>query len=98
MGGISHIYNDVKLDDDMFEVLMITAKTKVELIALATRILAGEVKNMPGLEYYKTNNLVVRFKDVPNSWVLDGEEYKHDTKEFKFSINKDMYMLVPKKI
>ena len=85
MGGISHIYNDVKLDD-MFEVLMITAKTKVELIALATRILAGEVKNMPGLEYYKTNNLVVRFKDVPNSWVLDGEEYKHDTKEFKFSI------------
>lgn len=97
MGGISHIYNDVKLDDDMFEVLMITSKTKVELIALATRILAGEVKNMPGLEYYKTNNLVVRFKDVPNSWVLDGEEYKHDTKEFKFSINKDMYMLVPKK-
>lgn len=97
MGGISHIYNDVKLDDYMFEVLMITAKTKVELIALATRILAGEVKNMPGLEYYKTNNLVVRFKDVPNSWVLDGEEYKHDTKEFKFSINKDMYMLVPKK-
>ena len=97
MGGISHIYNDVKLDDDMFEVLMITAKTKVELIALATKILAGEVKNMPGLEYYKTNNLVVRFKDVPNSWVLDGEEYKHDTKEFKFSINKDMYMLVPKK-
>lgn len=97
MGGISHIYNDVKLDDDMFEVLMITAKTKVELIALATRILAGEVKNMPGLEYYKTNNLVVRFKDVPNSWVLDGEEYKHDTKEFKFSINKVMYMLVPKK-
>lgn len=97
MGGISHIYNDVKLDDDMFEVLMITAKTKVELIALATRILAGEVKNMPGLEYYKTNNLVVRFKDVPNSWVLDGEEYKHNTKEFKFSINKDMYMLVPKK-
>lgn len=97
MGGISHIYNDVKLDDDMFEVLMITAKTKVELIALATRILAGEVKNMPGLEYYKTNNLVVRFKDVPNSWVLDGEEYKHDTKKFKFSINKDMYMLVPKK-
>lgn len=97
MGGISHIYNDVKLDDDMFEVLMITAKTKVELIALATRILAGEVKNMPGLEYYKTNNLVVRFKDVPNSWVLDGEEYKHNTKEFRFSINKDMYMLVPKK-
>lgn len=97
MGGISHIYDDVKLDDDMFEVLMITAKTKVELIALATRILAGEVKNMPGLEYYKTNNLVVRFKDVPNSWVLDGEEYKHNTKEFRFSINKDMYMLVPKK-
>ena len=98
MGGISHIYNDVKLDDDMFEVLMITAKTKVELIALATRILAGEVKNMPGLEYYKTNNLVVRFKDVPNSWVLDGEEYKHDTKEFKFSINKPINLEIKGKL
>ena len=97
MGGISHIYNDIKLDDDMFEVLMISAKTKVELIALATKILAGEVKSMPGLEYYKTNNFKIKFKEHPGSWVLDGEEYKHDTNEFIFTINKEMYMLVPKK-
>ena len=97
MGGISNIYNDIKLDDDMFEVLMISAKTKVELIALATKILAGEVKSMPGLEYYKTNNFKIKFKENPGSWVLDGEEYKHDTNEFVFTINKEMYMLVPKK-
>lgn len=97
MGGIGHIYSDVKLDDDMFEVLLITAKTKVELISLGTKILAGEVKNMPGLEYYKTNNLKIKFKSNPGSWVLDGEEYKHETKEFSFSINKEMFMLIPRK-
>lgn len=97
MGGIGHIYSDVKLDDDMFEVLLITAKTKAQLISLGTKILAGEVKNMPGLEYYKTNNFKIKFKSNPGSWVLDGEEYKHETKEFSFSINKEMFMLVPRK-
>ena len=34
---------------------------------------------------------------MPPSWVIDGEEFKHETCEFNFSINKDINMLVPTK-
>ena len=97
LGGFSNIYSDVKLDDDMFEVVLCTAKTKAELILIGTKILAGEIKNMPGLEYYKTNNFKIKFDKVPPSWVIDGEEYEHNVKEFEFTINKDIKMLLPKK-
>ena len=52
---------------------------------------------LENLDNYKTNNFKIKFKENPGSWVLDGEEYKHDTNEFVFTINKEMYMLVPKK-
>ncbi len=97
MGGISNIYSDVKLDDNMFEVMLCTAKNKAELLVIGSKILAGEVRNMPGLEYYRTNNFKVEFKEVPPSWVIDGEEFKHNTKVFEFGINKEVNMLLPKK-
>ncbi len=97
MGGIDHIYNDVKLDDDEFEVVLCTAKSKAELLLIGSKILAGEIKNMPGLEYYRTNKFKIKFDKVPPSWVIDGEEYSHEEKEFVFSINKDINMMLPKK-
>lgn len=97
MGGFNNIYSDVKLDDNMFEVVLCTAKTKPELLLIGSKILAGEIRNMPGLEYYRTNNFKVKFDSIPPSWVIDGEEFKHDTCEFEFGINKEMNMLLPRK-
>ncbi len=97
LGGFDNIYEDVKLDDNMFEVVMCTAKTKPELVFIAGKILTGQIKNMPGIEYYKTNDFKIIFDEVPPSWVIDGEEYNHNKKTFHFKINKKMHMLVPKK-
>ena len=87
----------LKLDDDKFEVILISAKTKPELVRIASMILTSKVKNMPGVEYYKTNNFRVTFDKIPPSWVIDGEEYEHNTKTFEFNINKEISMLLPKK-
>lgn len=97
MGGFDHLYGDVKLDDNMFEVVLCSAKNKADILRIGSKVLISEIKNMPGVEYYQTDNFKVKFEDVPPSWVIDGEEYKHDEKEFDFSINKDMHMLVPTK-
>lgn len=97
MGGMGNFYSDVKLDDDMFEVVMVSVKNKAELLLVGSKILAGKIKNMPGVEYYKTNNFKITFEHTPKSWVLDGEEYKHKSKTFEFTINKEVNMLVPKK-
>lgn len=97
MGGFNNIYSDVKLDDDMFEVVLCTAKTKAELLVIGSKILTSEIKNMSGLEYYRTNNFKVKFSEIPPSWVIDGEEFTHETNEFEFKISKEVNMLLPKK-
>ncbi len=97
MGGFNNLYSDVKLDDNMFEVVLCSAKNKTDLIKIGSKVLISEIKNMPGVEYYKTNDFKVIFDEVPPSWVIDGEEYMHNAKEFNFTINKEMYMLVPTK-
>ena len=97
MGGFNNLYSDVKLDDDMFEVVLCSAKNKADLIKIGSKVLISEIKNMPGVEYYKTNNFKVVFDKMPPSWVIDGEEYEHKEKAFEFTISKEMYMLVPTK-
>lgn len=97
MGGFTNIYKDIKLDDNMFEVVLCTAKKKTDLIRIGSKVLTSKIKNMKGVEYFKTNNFKVTFKNTPPSWVIDGEEYLHNTKTFNFSVNKEMYMLVPSK-
>ena len=97
MGGFNNLYSDVKLDDGMFEVALAKVKTKAELLALGSKILTGSIDKIKDIEYYKTNYFKVIFDEVPPSWVFDGEEYKHNEKEFIFTINKEINMLVPKK-
>lgn len=97
MGGVNNIYNDVKLDDNMFEVALCNVKTKAELLLIGSKILTNEIKDIKEIEYYKTDKFKITFDEVPPSWVMDGEEYKHNEKQFIFTINKEMNMLVPNK-
>ena len=37
---------------------------------------AVDIKDIPGITYYKTNDLEIEFLDPPKtSWCIDGEEY-----------------------
>ena len=39
----------------------------------------------------------VIYDELNDSWCLDGEEMKHNTKTFKFGISKEINVLMPKK-
>lgn len=98
VAGINNIYPDVKLDDNKFEVLLCDIKSKFELIRKISMLKRMDIRNIPGIEYYETNNIKIEFDKVPNdSWCLDGEEMKHNTKIFKFGISKEINVLMPKK-
>lgn len=98
VAGINNIYPDVKLDDNKFEVLLCDIKSKFELIRKISMLKRMDIRNIPGIEYYETNNIKIEFDKVPNdSWCLDGEEMKHNTKTFKFGISKEINVLMPKK-
>lgn len=97
IAGLDAIYDDVKLDDNKFEVLLCQVKSKTELIKTLYLLKTKDISEIPNCEYYKTDNLEIIFDDIPNSWCLDGEELKHKKFKFKFDISKEMNMLIPRK-
>ncbi len=98
VAGVNNIYPDVKLDDNRFEVLLCNIKSKVSLIKNLYYFKTKDASKIPDCEYFKTDNLEIVFDKLPeDSWCLDGEELKHKKKKFKFSISKEMFILVPNK-
>jgi diacylglycerol kinase family enzyme len=99
VGGmnIKDIYDDVKLDDNMFEVLMCDIKSKWDIIKAVSYLKRRELNNIPGFTYFKTDHIKLEFDDIPPSWCIDGDELTHEEKVFEISINKDNYMMLPSK-
>ena len=96
VAGVNDIYYDVKLDDNMFEVAMAKVKTKKEMIRMLTLVLNLDIKDIPGITYYQTNNFEIEFlNDIKTSWCVDGEEYKEKNNKFTFSVNQNMKMKIP---
>lgn len=97
VAGVNDIYPDVKLDDNKFEVLLCDIKSKMSLLKSLSMLKKKDIRTIPNLQYYKTDNIKIIFDSVPNeSWCLDGEEMKHNQRSFKFYISKEINVLVPK--
>lgn len=97
IAGQPDVYYDVKLDDKMFEVALADVKSKREMLKLFALINTLDVKEIPGITYYQTNNIEIEFLNpLKNSWCIDGEEYIEKNNKFVFSVSQDMKMQVPK--
>lgn len=97
VAGINDIYYDIKLDDKMFEVAFANLKTKKDMLKMFFLINNKDVKYIPGITYYQTNNLEIEFLNQPKtSWCIDGEEYKNSKNKFTFKIERNTKMLMPK--
>ena len=97
IAGQPDVYYDVKLDDNMFEVALANAKDLKEMIKILVMATNIDVKDIPNITYYQTNNFELEFlSPMETSWCLDGEEYKTDETKFKFTVEQSMKMLVPK--
>lgn len=97
VAGMNDIYYDVKLDDNMFEVAFANVKTKKEMLKMLVLISTLDVKDIPGIKYFQTDNIEIEFIDSPKtSWCIDGEEYKSPNKKFKFRVEKGTKMLMPR--
>ena len=97
VAGVNDIYYDIKLDDNKFEVAMAYAANKKDLIKIAAQVFARDIKDIPGITYYKTDNFEIEFLDPPKtSWCIDGEEYKNPSLKYVFKVDKCMKMMTPK--
>ena len=97
VAGQPDVYYDVKLDDKKFEVCLANAKTLKEMVKMLVLATNVDVKEIPNVTYYQTDNFEIEFLgEFNNSWCMDGEEYKSNSNKFKFSLEQNMKMLVPK--
>ena len=90
IAGQPDVYYDVKLDDNMFEVALANVRNKKEMLRLLVLVSTMDVKDIPDITYYQTDNFEIEFMDKPKtSWCIDGEEYKINTNKFIFRVEKD---------
>lgn len=98
IAGINNFYKDVKLDDNQFEVLLCNFARKIDIIRSLYFLTLYDVEKVPGIHFYKTNNIKIKFADKPKkNWCIDGEMFKDDGLNFNISIDKDIQMMIPKK-
>lgn len=98
IAGMDDIYYDIKLNDNKFEVALAKVENKTEMLKLLVMTQTRDIKDIPGVNYYQTDNLEIEFIDPPkSSWCIDGEEFKSSKVNFKFEVDRSTTMLMPRK-
>ena len=98
IAGINNFYKDVKLDDNRFEVLLCNFAKKKDIIRSLYFLTMYDVEKVPGIHFYKTDNIKMKFHEKPKkNWCIDGEMLEDDGKTFNISIDRNIKMMIPKK-
>lgn len=93
-----NFFQDVKLDDNQFEVLLSNFKTRTDLAKGLYYFKTSDINRAPGFSYFKTSHLKIKLDEAPRkSWCLDGEEYTWNSREFDITIDRNVHMLLPNK-
>ena len=97
MGGIN-LFDDVKMDDNRFEVLMTNITSKKDILKSLVFLRTSDITKVPGFYFYKTDNLKIKLKEKPRkNWCIDGEKLPSKDLKYEISIIRDVKMLLPKK-
>ena len=98
IAGINNFYKDVKLDDNQFEVLLCNFDKKKDIIRSLYFLTLYDVEKVPGIHFYKTNNLKMKFAEPPKkTWCIDGEMLEENVTNYEISIDRNIKMMIPKK-
>jgi len=98
IAGINNFYENIKLDDNKFEVLFCEIDNKKDILRSLYQLKDGDISTCEGFKFYKTNNLSMKFKDkLFKNWSVDGEELKDNTKNFEIKIIRNVKILIPRK-
>ena len=91
IAGFQNIFNDIKLDDGLFEILFCDIKKKKELIKSLLYLPTNDISNIPGFYYHKTDKIIIHNdKGTKIVWDVDGEkkEMTDEIIEIKLSKSK----------
>lgn len=97
IAGINNFYNEMKLDDNKFEVMFCSINKLTDIVKAFYILKTQDISHVSGVEIYKVDNIKIMFNDDTKPWCLDGEKFDSDEKEFEVSIKHCVDMLIPEK-
>ena len=100
IAGIKNVYKDIKLDDNLLEVVFCTIKTRKDILkSLYFYTLYGPSSQVPGLYFYRTNNIKIKINDEEyKPWCIDGEKLETSRNNvYDIKIANKIQILTPKK-
>ena len=96
MGGLE-ILQDIKMNDNQFEVLLSNIATKKDIIKSLYYVKTSDITKVPGFYFLKTDHLKIKLKEKPRKrFCIDGEEFHDRSLEYDIKIVKGTRMLLPK--
>lgn len=98
VAGINNFYDNIKLNDNQFEVLFSNLTTKKDIIKTLALLVTNNITNVPGFYFYKTDKITITFhNDLKYPWCIDGEELDENPRQYSIEIKKDVKVKLPKK-
>jgi len=98
IAGIDNVYNDVKLDDNKFEVLFCNINKRKDLIKSVYFFTKYDASKIPGFYFYRTDNLKIKIHNKNHeSWGIDGEKLSDNGNVFKIKNMTGVKVMMPKK-
>ena len=90
------IFDDIKLDDNKFEILFCNIKKRRDIIKSLIRIRKTDISHVPGFYFHSSDNLKIIVNDEKGlPWCLDGEKYEVVGNEIEIRIDSNTTIMLP---
>lgn len=99
IAGFKNVYKDVKLDDDLLEVVFCTIRKRKDILKSLYFLTLNGPSQVPGIYFYRTNNIKIKI-NTPDykSWCIDGEKLESNLDDkYNITITNKVKVLIPKK-
>lgn len=97
IAGINNFYDDIKLDDSKFEVMLCSLKKKRDILKAFYNFKTRDVSSVGGVEVYKASEMKILFKDKEKTWCVDGEMFQDNKNEYIVSLKSGIKIQIPNK-
>lgn len=97
IAGINNFYDNIKLDDSMFEVMLCSIYKKRDILKAIYTLKTSDITTFSGIEIYKASEMEINFKNNDKSWCVDGEELKNRKMKYKITLRKHVKIMIPNK-
>ena len=98
VAGVNDLYEDVKLNDGKFEVVLCNLQSKKELLKSIMFLPIKHIDQLPGFTFYQTDKFEISFENMHDTpWCIDGEKHDSKNNSYKFEVIENIELLVPVK-